>query len=196
MLKLIIAVFVFVFFLGMVINRPEKEEPQKPTQLPPDKDRPAVTKFIRAFGFDGWWWEGDRSANIIRARKANGYEERLLICFEEPASPALPRRIEKMIRLRDMETLSLQPQQVELSEEALSAFFAASLAENINELQEIADKIAKEGGVWIEGSRYNNGETPNQKELRLLGKELEKMDFKVLALRFSDGSLKLGIESK
>ena len=196
MLKLIIAVFVFVFFLGMVINRPEKEEPQKPTQLPPDKDRPAVTKFIRAFGFDGWWWEGDRSANIIRVRKANGYEERLLICFEEPASPALPRRIEKMIRLRDMETLSLQPQQVELSEEALSAFFAASLAENINELQEIADKIAKEGGVWIKGSRYNNGETPNQKELRLLGKELEKMDFKVLALRFSDGSLKLGIESK
>lgn len=193
MYKLILAAALFAFFLcraSVQKKRQEERENRPPQKYIRNKaEEAAITKFVRTFDYSDWCGTG----NIICARKDSGYSEKLMVCFEEEF-PSY--RIAKMIRLNTMETLEIEPNKVELTEEALSAFYAATLTESLSELQELANDIARSGSLWVSGAPYNNGEAPNRKELRILSSEMERMGFKILALRFSDGFMKLGIKER
>lgn len=160
----------------------------QPQQRPKDERRPAVTKAIKTLEFTAWSWK-DRRCNIIRARKENGFYDDYMVVFD-----AFGKQVTKMIRLKDMEGISLEPIRVELSDEALLAYYETALSEEMPALQVFADSIASDGSKWIEGDKFNNGAAPTKKELRQLAAAFENIGFKIMALNYREGSLKLGLK--
>lgn len=186
---LIILALAFILRIVILNVRGEPEEPP-PQKLPTDPDRKAVTKAIKVFDLTDWSWK-DRSQNIIRARKDNRLYQDYMVVFDDSR-----KQVTKLIRMRDMESLDLEPIKVELTEDALLSYYEAVLSEDMQNLQELADAITSYGERWVKGDPYNNGEKPTKKELRMLRQAFESMGFKVDALNFSDGSLKLGLKEE
>ena len=164
---------------------PGKSTPQR-TERDPARD--AITRAVRSEGYEGWNWK-EREKGIIRCRGQSGFYEEFAVFFAESGS------LEKIARCRDKKALCVLQEEKALSEEALLAFYEGILSKALEKMQELADDLENDGPRWILAAPYNGGRAPERKELRALAKAFEGLGFQVLALRFTDGAIKLCVKA-
>lgn len=183
-MTVIVILAILAAFLAAAGGRSKK--PTQPAQGPKTGGpREEISRAVRELSFEGWSWK-DRREDIIRCRKENGFDEDYRVTFDRNGA------VMSLVRVGDGKKLSPSPCAC-LSEVALLSFYEGILAEKLGELQALADGIATGGARWVKAESFTGG-VPERRELRILAKAFEHAGFRVLALRFTDGALKLGVE--